>query len=102
MYEKLEKLFEKQWMMNPATGSVDTYENWECEIDRTEMQSLVPVIPGDDQSHWIQGYMFDAACLMDDEIRERLHNEMAPCEDEVFFRRYQHEHFEKYDEFLTV
>ena len=99
--EKLEKLFEKQWMMNPATGSVDTYENWECEDGRVEMKSLVPVIPGDDQSHWIEGYMEDAACLMDDEIRERLH-EMAPCDDEIFFRRYQHEHFEKYNEFLTV
>ncbi len=102
MYEKIEKLFEKQWMMNPATGSVDSYENWECEIDRIEMKSLVPVIPGDDQSHWIEGYMEAAISLMDDEIRERLHNEMAPCSNEVFFRRYQHEHYNKYGEFLTV
>ena len=26
-----------------------------------------------------------AVALMDDEIREQLHNELAPCEDQEFF-----------------
>lgn len=28
---------------------------------------------------------------MDDEIRERLHGELAPCADQVFFDRYMEE-----------
>ena len=42
---------------------------------------------------------FDAAVrLMDDEIRERLHSEMAPCEEQRFFSAYEKAHEEKYGE----
>lgn len=42
---------------------------------------------------------FDAAVqFMDDEIRERLHVELAPCDSQYFYERYCEEHKKKYGE----
>ena len=42
---------------------------------------------------------FDVAvALMDDEIRERLHAEIAPCTEQAFFTAYEIEHLKKYGE----
>lgn len=42
---------------------------------------------------------FDAAVmLMDDEIREALHEDMAPCTDQDFFSAYEARHEAKYGE----
>ena len=50
------------------------------------------------------GYDYDnevAADLMDDEIREQLHADLAPCTDQVFFDAYLVAHREKYgDDFI--
>lgn len=93
---------EKQWIMDPETKDVIECYAYPFPMFLFTKEGYVPVVPGDDQSHWISGHKLSMVVLMDNEIRERLHNEMAPCDDEVFFRRYQHEHFNKYDEFLTV
>ena len=42
------------------------------------------------------GYYEAAVNLMDDEIREELHNEMAPCTDLEFLETYMERHEEKY------
>lgn len=36
--------------------------------------------------------------LMDDEIREALHAELAPCTDEEFLAAYKKAHLQKYGE----
>lgn len=42
---------------------------------------------------------FDSAVvLMDDEIREGLHNELAPCAEQEFFDAYVTKHEEKFGE----
>ena len=42
---------------------------------------------------------FEAAViLMDDELRERLHMELAPCTEQKFFSAYEKAHEEKYGE----
>ena len=42
---------------------------------------------------------FDAAvAYMDDEIREQLHDEIAPCTEQEFFAAYEIAHEEKYGE----
>lgn len=42
---------------------------------------------------------FDAAViLMDDDIREELHDELAPCTDQEFFDAYAKAHAEKFGE----
>lgn len=40
--------------------------------------------------------------LMDDEIREMLHAEMAPCEAQEFLDRYCEEHEKKYGEEFEI
>lgn len=41
---------------------------------------------------------YEAAChYMDDEIRERLHDEMAPCDPQEFVEAYVAEHEKKFD-----
>lgn len=43
-----------------------------------------------------------AVMLMDDDIREELHREIAPCTDEEFLNEYAERHFEKYGEEFTI
>lgn len=46
---------------------------------------------------------FEAAVnLMDDEIREALHGELAPCAEQEFFDAYCKAHEEKYGEKFSV
>jgi len=46
---------------------------------------------------------FDAAVeLMDDELREAIHEELAPCTDQEFYDAYVKAHYEKYDEIFEV
>lgn len=40
--------------------------------------------------------------LMDDEIREELHRELAPCTDAEFLEAYREKHFAKYGEEFTI
>lgn len=39
-----------------------------------------------------------AVALMDDEIREELHAELAPCTEQEFFSAYEAAHAEKFGE----
>ena len=41
-------------------------------------------------------YFNAAVQLMDDELREQIHAELAPCTDEEFLREYERRHFEKF------
>lgn len=46
---------------------------------------------------------FDAAVnLMDDELRERLHDELAPCSNQEFLDAYIKAHAERFDEDFVV
>ncbi len=46
---------------------------------------------------------FDASVnLMDDEIREKLHAELAPCTNQEFFTAYEAAHLEKFGEELEL
>lgn len=47
--------------------------------------------------------VFEAAVnLMDDEIREALHAELAPCTEQEFFDAYCKAHEEKYGEEFAI
>lgn len=41
------------------------------------------------------------AALMDDDIREAVHRDIAPCTDREFLEEYQKQHIEKYGEEFT-
>lgn len=47
-------------------------------------------------------YYSAAVALMDDDIREQLHEEMAPCTDQEFFTAYEKAHEEKFGEEFIV
>lgn len=47
-------------------------------------------------------YYEQAVILMDDELREEIHMELAPCTDEEFLREYEKRHFEKYGEEFQI
>lgn len=48
------------------------------------------------------GFYDAAVVLMDDEIREDLHNKLAPCTEEEFLEAYIEAHFQKYGEEFTI
>lgn len=48
------------------------------------------------------GLYSQAVELMDDEIRERLHREMAPCSEEDFLTAYMEAHAKKYNEEFSI
>lgn len=41
-------------------------------------------------------YYNQAVVLMDDDLREEIHADLAPCTDEEFLREYEKRHLEKY------
>ena len=43
-----------------------------------------------------KGYYEAAVMLMDDEIRESVHADLAPCSEEEFLTEYMKRHEEKY------
>ena len=49
-----------------------------------------------------EGLYDQAISLMDDEIREDLHSEIAPCSDKEFLTAYMKRHFKKYKEIFHV
>lgn len=51
----------------------------------------------------IESGLYKAAEMaMDDEIREQLHMELAPCTDEEFLEAYMEEHEKRFGEEFTI
>lgn len=51
------------------------------------------------QNDWGVSIDFEVAVnLMNDELREFIHDELAPCTEQEFFDKYCEEHFNKYGE----
>lgn len=47
-------------------------------------------------------YFEEAVQLMDDELREEIHADLAPCTQEEFLREYEKRHLEKYGEEFSL
>ena len=47
-------------------------------------------------------YFEQAVILMDDDLREEIHADFAPCNDEDFLREYEKRHFEKFGEEFEI
>ena len=43
-----------------------------------------------------------AVVLMDDDLRESVHERLAPCTDDEFMAAYEKAHFEKFGETFTI
>jgi hypothetical protein len=77
--------------MNEAlvNGVMDALDKYEAKIEAEGRQDLARDI--------IDNGLYEAAvALMDDEIREDLNREMAPCTEEAFLVAYMGKHYKKY------
>jgi len=117
----------ESFYMHVDTGSVDTYENWVSTIDEDELtkgqtreekmndyirdNTFVEVVKGAsgwidaDKAVTVNGEIYnidDIAIYMDNDIREKLHAELAPCEPQKFVDRYAEEHKEKFGETFAI
>ena len=87
-----EKDDQKLYAMDGAFGHFEDLSFSELQNELESIGNLVFTPYGDEVD-------FDlAVALMDDEIRERLHNELAPCSRQDFFDAYCDAHEEKYGE----
>lgn len=48
------------------------------------------------------GYFQSAVEAMDDDIREEVHADLAPCSEEEFLTEYMKRHAQKYGEQFTI
>lgn len=72
--------------------------NWIAEDELNEM--LETVADELEAADTVPGFEY-AVALMDDELREEVHSEIAPCSEAAFLAEYKRRHFEKYgEEFL--
>jgi hypothetical protein len=89
-----------RYLMNPATGSVDTEDNWRAEMpdweddQQVQFDALVEVACLDG-NHWHEMDVF--ANYMDDEIREALHSSRDWSSEQEFLDAYVEAHADKFD-----
>ena len=96
------------YLMNPATGSVDTAENWrddyaqavETGLEELWTSARLIEVVRDSDGRWID---YEAAVeLMDVTICQELHRKQAPCSNQEFFDAYCAEHLGVFGEYFTV
>ena len=100
---KIKEEYLDNWGADATENTILTLEDVE-EItrgwDKTPedvMDQLIELSYGHEAQVMINNGLFDAAVeLMDDEIRERLHSELAPCSEQEFFTAYEQAHAERY------
>jgi hypothetical protein len=88
-------------------NTIDYPNRWRGDDFESELRKAVKLYLEKDQkmkySKVINEYGkeidFDAAVnIMDDDLREQLNNELAPCTNQKFFEAYAKAHLEKFDE----
>ena len=91
--------------MNIHTGSVDTRDGWNYQnddlvyVNAVDLGEVVEVVTLDGKNY----NTFDAFVqLMDDDIREKLHSQLAPCGDQEFLDAYAEAHRLKFDEEFEI
>ncbi|WP_278558883.1 hypothetical protein [Acidaminococcus intestini] len=69
--------------------------DWEADVMQEELEKLADQYVEDSDGHMIY---YDAAVeMMDDDLREELHREMAPCTNQEFYDAYVKAHAAKYN-----
>jgi hypothetical protein len=98
----------RDWMLDYMDATYDVkYDDRETDryLEQDEIDSINELLrEAWDTAHTVHnsyGIRIDyslAVELMDDEIRERLANKIAPCTDQEFFDAYAEAHFEEFGE----
>ena len=87
----------------PIAG-FDTREEAEAHIARLECEdkALGSFVPSHYRVVFNDDFYDLSVEYMDDEIREELHNKLAPCSNEEFLEAYKDAHFNKYGEEFVI
>lgn len=87
-----------EWALDPVVSEDDIRDmanGWGMAVD--ELMDQVEEIGTDAAAEIIDAGLYDAAvALMDDELREQVHADLAPCSELEFLARYMELHREKY------
>lgn len=71
------------------------FTDWEADTMAEELEKLASQYVEDEDGHLVD---YDAAVeMMDDDLREELHREMAPCTNQEFYDAYVKAHAAKYN-----
>lgn len=85
-------------LMNPRTGSTDSAENWEAEGFTPDNSELYEVVEVDGQ--WVE--YAAVLALMDDAVRESLHDLGTFDDAQSFVNAYAAKHAEMFGEDFEV
>lgn len=89
------------WFIDPVSPENAVVN--ENELQRLAYEWEIPVADLLRQVYEIDNGEFAAAVeLMDDDIRESVHSDLAPCSDSEFLAEYKRRHLEKYGKEFTI
>ena len=95
-------LFAGGWRSSDREEFKKEYDltDWETDVMAEELEKLADQYVEDENGHMID---YDAAVeMMDDDLREQLHQEMAPCTNQEFFDAYVKAHAAKFGEKFQI
>jgi hypothetical protein len=90
-------LFAGGWRASDRDEFKKEYDltDWEADVMAEELEKLADQYVQDENGRYID---FEAAVeMMDDDLREELHREMAPCTNQDFYDAYVKAHAEKFN-----
>lgn len=90
-------LFDNGWRAADREELKERYDltDWEADVMAEELEKQASQYVEDEDGHLVY---YDAAVeLMDDDLREQLHMEMAPCTNQEFYDAYVKAHAAKYN-----
>lgn len=90
-------LYEEGWRASDREELKKEYDltDWEADVMAEALEKLADKYVQDEDGRTVD---YDAAVeLMDDDLREQLHMEMAPCTNQEFYDAYVKAHAEKYN-----
>ena len=90
-------LYEEGWRASDREELKKEYDltDWEADVMAEELEKRASQYVQDEDGRTVN---YAAAVeLMDDELREQLHREMAPCTNQEFYDAYVKAHAEKYN-----
>lgn len=90
-------LYEEGWRASDREALKESYDltDWEVDVMVEELGKQASQYVEDEDGHLV--YYAAAEEMMDDDLREELHMEMAPCTNQEFYDAYVKAHAAKYN-----
>lgn len=90
-------LYEEGWRASDREELKKEYDltDWEADVMVEELERQANQYVEDEDGHLV--YYAAAVELMDDDLREQLHMELAPCTNQGFYDAYVKAHAERFN-----